>query len=86
MPKKIDGVDEVEIVILDDGSTDKTIEVAKALGLHHIVNTDGDNQYAGWAILKLMQPILDGKADVVVGDRNTAKVAHFSPFKNFYKG
>jgi glycosyltransferase involved in cell wall biosynthesis len=111
IPKKIDGVDVVEILIIDDGSTDKTIEVAKALGVHHIVinknnrglartfrtglneclklgadiivNTDGDNQYAGWDIPKLIQPILDGKADLVVGDRNTAKVAHFSPFKKF---
>jgi glycosyltransferase involved in cell wall biosynthesis len=111
IPKQIDGVDVVEILIIDDGSTDKTIEVAKALGVHHIVinknnrglartfrtglneclklgadiivNTDGDNQYAGWDIPKLIQPILDGKADVVVGDRNTAKVAHFSPFKKF---
>jgi glycosyltransferase involved in cell wall biosynthesis len=109
IPKQIDGVDVVEILIIDDGSTDKTIEVAKALGVHHIVinknnrglartfrtglneclklgadiivNTDGDNQYAGWDIPKLIQPILDGKADLVVGDRNTAKVAHFSPFK-----
>jgi glycosyltransferase involved in cell wall biosynthesis len=111
IPKKIYGVDQVEILIIDDGSTDKTIEVAKALGVHHIVinknnrglartfrtglneclklgadiivNTDGDNQYAGWDIPKLIQPILDGKADLVVGDRNTAKVAHFSPFKKF---
>ncbi|MFT6910242.1 MAG: glycosyltransferase involved in cell wall biosynthesis, partial [Oleiphilaceae bacterium] len=111
IPKQIDGVDVVEILIIDDGSTDKTIEVAKSLGVHHIVinknnrglartfrtglneclklgadiivNTDGDNQYAGWDIPKLIQPILDGKADLVVGDRNTAKVAHFSPFKKF---
>jgi glycosyltransferase involved in cell wall biosynthesis len=111
IPKQIAGVDVVEIMIIDDGSTDKTIEVAKALGVHHIVinknnrglartfrtglneclklgadiivNTDGDNQYAGWDIPKLIQPIIDGKADVVVGDRNTAKVAHFSPFKKF---
>lgn len=111
IPKQIDGVDVVEILIIDDGSTDNTIEVAKKIGVHHIiinknnrglartfrtglneclklgadiiVNTDGDNQYAGWDIPKLIQPILDGKADVVVGDRNTAKVAHFSPFKKF---
>ena len=53
------------------------------LGADIIVNTDGDNQYAGWDIPKLIQSILDGKADIVVGDRNTAKVAHFSPFKKF---
>jgi glycosyltransferase involved in cell wall biosynthesis len=109
IPKEIEGVDIVEIMIIDDGSTDKTIQVAKELGVDHIiinknnrglartfrtgineclhrgadiiVNTDGDNQYAGWDIPKLIQPILDGKADVVVGDRNTSKVAHFSPFK-----
>jgi glycosyltransferase involved in cell wall biosynthesis len=111
IPKTIPGVDQVEIMIIDDGSTDKTIEVAKALGVDHIiinknnrglartfrkgideclkrgadiiVNTDGDNQYAGWDIPKLIQPILDGKADLVVGDRNTGKVAHFSALKKF---
>jgi glycosyltransferase involved in cell wall biosynthesis len=111
IPKIIPGVDTVEIMIIDDGSTDKTIEVAKALGVDHIiinknnrglartfrkgideclkrgadiiVNTDGDNQYAGWDIPKLIQPILDGKADLVVGDRNTGKVAHFSALKKF---
>ncbi|MGS2721770.1 glycosyltransferase family 2 protein [Paraglaciecola aestuariivivens] len=109
IPKQIDGIDKVEIMIIDDGSSDNTIGVAKELGVDHIVvnknnrglartfrtglneclklgadiivNTDGDNQYAGWDIPKLIQPILDGKADVVVGDRNTSKVAHFSPLK-----
>lgn len=109
IPKEIEGVSSVEIMIIDDGSTDKTIEVAKKLGVDHIVinknnrglartfktglneclklgadiivNTDGDNQYAGWDIPKLIQPILDSKADVVVGDRNTSKVAHFSKLK-----
>lgn len=109
IPKVIEGVDVVEIMIIDDGSSDKTIEVAKELGVNHIVinknnrglartfrtgineclhlgadiivNTDGDNQYAGWDIPKLIQPILDGKADVVVGDRNTSKVEHFSKVK-----
>jgi glycosyltransferase involved in cell wall biosynthesis len=111
IPKEIEGIDIVEIMIIDDGSTDKTVEVAKKLGVNHIVinknnkglartfrtgineclklgadiivNTDGDNQYAGWDIPKLIKPILDGKADIVVGDRNTSKVAHFSPFKKF---
>jgi len=109
IPKVIEGVDVVEIMIIDDGSSDKTVEVAKELGVNHIVinknnrglartfrtgineclhlgadiivNTDGDNQYAGWDIPKLIQPILDSKADVVVGDRNTSKVEHFSKVK-----
>lgn len=111
IPKEIEGVDSVEIMIIDDGSTDKTVEVARELGVHHIVinknnrglartfrtgineclklnadiivNTDGDNQYAGWDIPKLIQPILDGKADVVVGDRKTSQIQHFSKVKKF---
>ena len=109
IPKTIDGVDCVEVMIIDDGSSDKTIEVAQKLGVHHIirnknnrglartfrkgideclkrgadiiVNTDGDNQYAGWDIPKLIQPILDGTADVVVGDRKTSQIEHFSTVK-----
>lgn len=109
IPRNIPGVDKVEILIIDDGSTDRTIEVARELGVDHIicnkrnqglaksfrtgldeclhlgadivVNTDGDNQYAGWDIPKLIQPILDGKADMVVGDRQTGNVGHFSPVK-----
>ena len=106
IPRRIEGVDEVEILIIDDGSQDRTVEVARALGADHIVrhkkniglarsyrsglerclelgadiivNTDGDNQYAGADIPKLIAPILAGDADIVVGDRQTAKVAHFS--------
>lgn len=109
IPKRIDGIDEVEILIIDDGSTDETVEVAKKIGVDHIVlnsqnrglartfqsgldaclklgadiivNTDGDNQYKGSDIPKLIKPILDGKADIVIGDRQTDKVPHFSASK-----
>lgn len=109
IPKKIKGVDSVEILIIDDGSTDRTIEVAKKLGVKHfvfhrrnmglarsfhdgvgyalehgadiVVNTDGDNQYPQEMIGELVQPILAGKAEIVIADRQTAKIAHFSPFK-----
>lgn len=109
IPRTIPGVDEVEILIIDDGSSDNTVKVAREIGVDHIiqnkrnmglartfrtgldaalrlgadiiVNTDGDNQYAGWDIPKLVQPILDGTADIVVGDRQTGKIAHFSPLK-----
>ncbi len=109
IPRQIPGVDEVRILIIDDGSTDRTVEVAREIGVDYIVqnrhnrglartfragidaclklgadiivNTDGDNQYAGWNIPDLIQPILEGKADIVVGDRQTHKVQHFSFFK-----
>lgn len=109
LPKKIPGIDVIEILIMDDGSSDRTVEIAEALGVHHIVrhkknrglaaafrtaldaslsngadiivNTDGDNQYNGEDIALLVQPILDGEADIVIGDRQTRSIAHFSPFK-----
>lgn len=109
IPKKIPGVREVETMIIDDGSTDRTIEVAKKLGVNHIishkrnkglamtfadgineslrqgadiiVNTDGDNQYPQQDIPRLIQPILKGTHEIVVADRQTDKIAHFSPIK-----
>jgi len=111
LPNEIEGVHIIETLIIDDGSTDRTVEVAKELGVNHIiqntnnrglarsfrkgldaclsfgadiiVNTDGDNQYAGWDIPKLVQPIIDGKAEIVIGDRQTHKLKNFSAFKRF---
>jgi len=109
IPRDIPGVDKVEVLIVDDGSTDRTVKIAREAGVDHIirhrnrkglarafrtgidsclrrgadiiVNTDGDNQYCGADIPKLIAPILEGKADIVVGDRQTHKIPHFSPFK-----
>lgn len=111
LPARIEGIDSIETLIIDDGSTDRTVEVAHALHVDHIirnthnlglarsfqrgldaclslgadiiVNTDGDNQYAGRDIEKLVRPILDGKAEIVIGDRQTDRIAHFSGFKKF---
>lgn len=109
MPKTLPYVDEVEWLVVDDGSTDDTVKVAKKLGVKHfvhhrrnmglarsfrdgvdyalahgadiVVNTDGDNQYPQNRIADLVKPIVDGEADIVIGDRQTSKIAHFSPFK-----
>lgn len=109
LPKHIDGVDEIEYLIINDGSKDNTVEVAKNWGVNYvvnfkqnkglakgfmagldaclrngadiIVNTDADNQYVGEDIAQLIQPILDGKADMVVGERPIDQTEHFSPLK-----
>ncbi|KRE26049.1 glycosyltransferase family 2 protein [Agromyces sp. Soil535] len=109
IPTTIPGIDEIEILIIDDGSTDRTVDVARELGVRHfvrhtrnmglarsfadgidyalmhgadiVVNTDGDNQYPQDRIGDLVQPILRGEADIVVADRQTQAVAHFSRFK-----
>jgi len=111
MPTSLPGVDQVEYLVIDDGSTDNTIEVAKKLGVKHfvkhpynmglarsfrdgvdyalshgadiVVNTDGDNQYPQDKIADLVRPIVDGKADITIGDRQTHKIAHFSRYKKF---
>ena len=109
LPKHIDGIDEIEYLIINDGSKDNTVEVARRWGVHYvvnfkqnrglakgfmagldaclrngadiIVNTDADNQYNGEDIEKLVRPILDGEADIVIGERPIDQTAHFSPLK-----
>ena len=111
LPRRLDGFDSVEWLVIDDGSTDRTVEVARAHGVDHIVrfnanrgladafqagldaalklgadivvNTDADNQYAASSIADLVEPILAGRADVVIGDRDTASIEHFSGTKRF---
>ena len=111
IPREIDGISKVEILVIDDGSTDGTVDVAKSIGVDHIVrnkknmglaksfskgidaclkagadiivNTDGDNQYCGAEIRRLVIPVLEEKADIVVGDRQTNKIKHFSRGKKF---
>jgi glycosyltransferase involved in cell wall biosynthesis len=109
LPSEVDGFDTVERLVIDDGSTDETIAVARAHGVDHIVrltnnkglaagfqagldaclklgadvivNTDADNQYYGPDITRLVVPILAGRADMVVGDREVTGIEHFSPLK-----
>jgi len=113
IPKEIDGIDNIEILIIDDGSSDDTVKIAKELGVKYIinnignkglgisfskgmeyalaehadilVNTDGDNQYPGEYIPDLVKPILNKEADIVIGNRQTSKVSHFSLFKKFFQ-
>lgn len=111
LPKEIEGIDEIEYLIINDGSKDNTVEVAekwrgginyivnfksnKGLakgfmagldaclrnGADIIVNTDADNQYCGEDIEKLVRPIVEGKADIVIGQRPIDDTAHFSYMK-----
>jgi glycosyltransferase involved in cell wall biosynthesis len=109
LPREVAGFDTVEWLVIDDGSSDRTIDVARAHGVDHvvrltnnkglaagfqagldaalklgadvIVNTDADNQYNGQDIPKLVAPIVAGRADMVIGDRQVEQIDHFSPLK-----
>ncbi len=111
LPRTLPGIDTIEYLVIDDGSQDETVAVARALGVHHIVqltqnrglaaaftagldaclrhgadiivNTDGDNQYCGADVERLVKPILQGEAEIVVGDRDVAHVLVFSPLKRW---
>jgi glycosyltransferase involved in cell wall biosynthesis len=109
LPREIPGIETVEWLVIDDGSKDRTVEVARDGGVDHIVrltnnkglaaafqagldaclklgadiivNTDADNQYSGQDIPRLVEPILAGHSDMVIGDRKTDQIEHFSPVK-----
>jgi glycosyltransferase involved in cell wall biosynthesis len=106
LPRQLTGFDTVEWLVIDDGSSDRTVEIARERGVDHIVrltnhkgltaafqagidaglklgadvivNTDADNQYPGEDIPKLLEPIVSGAADMVVGDRQVRAIEHFS--------
>ncbi|MBP3727466.1 MAG: glycosyltransferase family 2 protein [Pseudobutyrivibrio sp.] len=109
LPKHIDGIDEIEYLIINDGSKDNTVEVARKWGVNYvvnfrrnkglaygfmagidaclrngadiIVNTDADNQYVADDIELLVRPIIEGKSDIVIGERPIDATEHFSPLK-----
>lgn len=111
LPRQIEGIDTIEYLIINDGSTDNTEEIAKRWGVQHIVhfkrnlglargflagidlalrngadiivNTDADNQYCGADIEKLVRPILEKKADIVIGERPIDEIEHFSKIKKY---
>lgn len=113
IPSQITGIDQIEILIIDDGSQDNTVEIARELNVDHLiqnvgtkglgisfqkgmqyalnqgadilVNTDGDNQYPGKYISELVQPIISRHADIVIGDRQTGQVKHFSWIKRIFQ-
>lgn len=113
LPRQIDGIDQIEVLIINDGSTDQTVQVARDWGVNHIVsfkqnkglargfmagidaclhlgadiivNTDADDQYCGADIERLVRPILDERADIVIGERPIDETEHFSQKKKMFQ-
>ena len=111
LPRQLPGIDKIEWLVIDDGSRDRTVEVAQANGVDRIVslrnnqglakafmagieaclsagadiivNTDADNQYCAADISKLIAPILEGRAEIVIGARQINEIKDFSPLKKF---
>jgi glycosyltransferase involved in cell wall biosynthesis len=109
LPRDVAGFDRVEFMVIDDGSDDSTVEVARELGIEHIVrlprhqglsrafvagldaavsagaqvvvNTDADNQYSAADIPRLVEPILEGRAEMVIGERPIGSSPNFSPMR-----
>lgn len=106
LPRTLAGIDVIEYLVIDDGSSDNTADVARAHGVHHvvrfkrqrglaaafmagidaalklgadfIVNTDADNQYSGHDVGRLIEPLLAGRFDIMIGDRNIRELRHMS--------
>ncbi len=112
LPKTVDGIDEIEVLVINDGSTDNSANIADNLGAtvldikpnkglanafknglnealkrgaDIIVNTDADNQYCADDIEKIVKPVLEGKADIVVGARDILSIKEFSLLKKFFQ-
>ena len=112
LPKKVSGIEEIEVLVINDGSKDNSVEIAKQwgakvldiktnrglanafragiaeslkLGADIIVNTDADNQYCANDIEKLVRPVIEGKADIVIGARDIASIKEFTPLKKFFQ-
>jgi glycosyltransferase involved in cell wall biosynthesis len=109
LPRSLQGIDSIDVLVVDDGSSDETAQVAREHGVQHIVrlpqhsglaagfaagldaslrlgadiivNTDADNQYRAEDIQHLIQPIINGKAQITIGDRGVGTQENFTQTK-----